>query len=70
MNTPSPRPAVADLDETRLKRLLAQRKADAAKLVETDAKLAALCRKWSAENGYLVTLRPEQMLRAVEGRRP
>lgn len=65
----SPRPAVTNLSEARLTRLLAQRKADVARLAETDAKLGELCRQWSAENGYRVVLRPEQVVRAIEAGR-
>jgi hypothetical protein len=70
MSSAAPSPAITSLSEARLARLLAQRRAEAARLAETDARIAALCRQWSADNGYRVHLTPEQVARAIEAGRP
>ena len=70
MKSTSPeRTPITNLDEARLRRLLSERQARAQRLAQDDAKIAELCRRWSDEHGYRVTLRPEQVLRALEAER-
>ncbi len=57
-------PPISDAEH--LAQLQAQRVANLAALAQTDADIAALTRRWSAENGYLVNLTPVQMARALE----
>ena len=64
--TPSPRPAVADLDEARLRKLLAARQATADRLAQDDERIAAFCRRWGDQHGYRTRLDAAQVLRAME----
>jgi len=67
MSAPAPRSRpVADLDEARLTKLLAEREAATARIVEIDGKLADLCRAYSRAHGYRIVLRPDQVRRAIE----